>query len=51
MTDSAPPQVRQIRLGRTFAWAGVLLGADAFLLNQGAISALVGSWMVLVSAV
>ena len=49
MTDSTQREVKQISLTRTFAWAGAIVAVDAFLANQGVLSALVGLWMLLVS--
>jgi len=49
MTASAQPAVKAIKLSRTCAWAAALVAADAFVLNQGMLSALVGLWMLAVS--
>lgn len=48
-TDTEQKQLKPVNLIKAFAWAGVLIGVDAFILNQGVISALVGVWMLLVS--
>ena len=49
MTDSAQPEVQQISLRRASVWAVALVVVDAFFLNQGAIAAIVGLWMLFVS--
>ncbi len=41
--------MKQISLRRTLLWAGLLVAVDAFLINQGVVSALVALWMLLVS--
>ena len=47
MSDSAQREVKPISLPRTFAWAGALIAVDAFVVNQGVISAAIGLWMLL----
>ena len=49
MADSAQADVKQVDLSRALKWTGALVFADAFVLNQGAISAIVGLWMLFVS--
>lgn len=49
VTVAAQKEAKPVSLKRAFVWAGVLVGIDAFILNQGAISALVGLWMLFVS--
>lgn len=47
--DTAQKELKPVNLKKAFVWAGVLVALDAFLLNQGVLSALVGAWMLLVS--
>lgn len=49
MTDTAKKELKPINLKWVFVWAGILIAVDAFILNQGAISALFGLWVLLVS--
>lgn len=49
MTDTGQKELKPVNLKKAFAWAAVLVAIDAFLLNQGGISALVGVWMLFVS--
>lgn len=49
VTDTAQKEVKPVNLKKAFIWAGILVGIDAFVLNQGGISALVGLWMLFVS--
>lgn len=49
MTDTAIKELKPISIRKAFIWAGVLIAIDAFYLNQGGISALVGLWMLFVS--
>jgi len=49
MTDSAQRELKKISLPRTLTWAVVLITVDAFVFNQGIISALVGIWMLFIS--
>lgn len=46
---SEPWIAKPIDLRKTCIWAGVLVAVDAFVLNQGVISFLVGLWMLLVA--
>ena len=49
VTNTAQKELKPVSLKKAFVWAGILVGLDAFILNQGAIAALVGLWMLLVS--
>lgn len=49
MTDTTQNNSKPISLTKTWTWAGVLIAVDAFILNQGVLSALVGLWMLFVS--
>lgn len=49
MSNSAQQEAKPISLPKTFVWAGVLIIIDAFFVNQGVISAVIGLWMILVS--
>jgi hypothetical protein len=46
---SKPWIAKPIDLRKTCIWAAVLIAVDAFVLNQGVISFLVGAWMLLVA--
>ena len=49
VTDTAQNELKPVSLKKAFIWAGILVGLDAFILNQGAIAGLVGLWMLFVS--
>ena len=49
MTDVTQNNLKPVSLKKAFAWAVVLVAVDAFIFNQGVISALIGLWTIFVS--
>ena len=38
VTNTAQKELKPVSLKKAFVWAGILVGLDAFILNQGAIA-------------
>jgi len=49
MPDSVQYELKSISLTSASVWAVALIAVDAFFLNQGGLSAIVGLWMLFVS--